>query len=316
MQNRNEIYLKCKWNTCNKAKKIEYLLKGEEHMKYIVNCIKGIAIGVGAIIPGVSSGVICVILGVYEDLLDSVLNIFKNFKENIKYLLPITVGVLIGMVLFGKILNYLFYEYPIQTNFTFIGLVLGSIPSLLKQVKKKEKFKFYYIFYLLIAVTIGLVMVIMERYIVTSASDKFSFFYLFFAGMCMSAGVVVPGVSSTVILMILGVYSAYITSVARVYLPVLVPIGIGLFIGSLIWMKLVKLLLDRFYVQTFYSIIGFTIGSVFVLYPGITFDLNGVTSILCFLLGWIVAAHFWEKQLTKPTMYVTINNCNPLNQGK
>lgn len=261
-------------------------------MNFIVNCIKGIAIGAGAIIPGVSSGVICVILGIYETLLDSVLDIFKNFKQNIKYLFPIAIGVMIGMVLFGKVLNYLFYAYHTQTNFTFIGLVLGSVPSLLKQVEEKGRFKFFYIFYLLVAVAIGLTMVIMERNIVTTASDKFSFFYLIFVGMCMSVGVVVPGVSSTVILMLLGVYSAYLTSVARVYLPFLVPIGIGLFIGSLIWMKLIKFLLDKFYMQTFYSIIGFTIGSVFVLYQGITFDLNGLTSILCFLLGWAVTLKF------------------------
>ena len=261
-------------------------------MNYIINCIKGIAIGAGAIIPGVSSGVICVILGIYEKLLDSILNIFKNFKEDIKFLLPIVIGVVIGMVLFGKVLNWLFYAYPTQTSFSFIGLVLGSIPTLLKQVEKKGRFKFCYIFYLLVAVAIGLAMVIMERNIVTTASDRFSFFYLIFAGMCMSVGVVVPGVSSTVILMLLGVYSSYLTSVARVYLPVLVPIGIGLFIGSLIWMKLIKFLLNKYHNQTFYSIIGFTIGSVFVLYSGITFDLNGVTSILCFLLGWGVALHF------------------------
>lgn len=261
-------------------------------MNFIVNCIKGIAIGAGAIIPGVSSGVICVILGIYETLLDSVLDIFKNFKQNIKYLFPIAIGVMIGIVLFGKVLNYLFYAYHTQTNFTFIGLVLGSVPSLLKQVEEKGRFKFFYIFYLLVAVAIGLTMVIMERNIVTTASDKFSFFYLIFVGMCMSVGVVVPGVSSTVILMLLGVYSAYLTSVARVYLPFLVPIGIGLFIGSLIWMKLIKFLLDKFYMQTFYSIIGFTIGSVFVLYQSITFDLNGLTSILCFLLGWAVTLKF------------------------
>ena len=97
----------------------------------------------------------------------------------------------------------------------------------------------------------------------------------------MSIGVIVPGVSSTIILMLLGVYSAYLTSVSSVYLPILVPMGIGLIIGSLIFMKITKVLLNKFYAQTFYTIIGFTLGSIFVIWPEFTFDLNGIISFLC-----------------------------------
>ena len=259
-------------------------------MDFIKNIIKGIMIGTGAIIPGVSSGVICVILGIFEDLLNSVLNLFKNFKENIRLLLPISIGIFAGMILFGKILNYLFYAYPIQISFTFIGLVMGSIPSLIKEIEKKEKVKQKNIWFLIIAMLIGIGMVLVEQHMATSYPTSFSFFYLIFAGMCMSVGVIVPGVSSTVILMLLGVYSAYLSSVAEVYLPILIPIGIGLIIGSLICMKIIKFLLDKYYVQTFYSIIGFSIGSVFVLYPGISADFNGIISILCFLLGWAISS--------------------------
>ena len=257
-------------------------------MDFVKNCIKGIAIGAGAIIPGVSSGVICVILGIYEKLLDSVLNIFKDFKEKLKFLLPIGIGGIVGIIMFGNLLKYLFYAYPTQVSFTFIGLVLGSIPALLKQAEKKEKFKFRYIIYLLGSLCIGVLMVILEKNMIISSSEEFSFTYLIFAGICMSIGVIIPGVSSTVILMLLGVYSVYLSSVAQMYFPILIPIGIGLCIGSIICMKLIKFLLDNYYIQTFYSIIGFTIGSVFVLYPGFSFNLDGIISILCFLLGWCI----------------------------
>ena len=258
-------------------------------MKFIKNVFIGIFIGAGAIIPGVSSGVICVILGIYEKLLDSVLNIFKDFKKNIKFLLPIGIGVLTGMVLLGKVLNYLFYAYPIQISFIFIGLVMGSIPSLLEESEKKSKFKFQYLFYFFISLIIGVLMVVLEKKIVVTSSTEFSFLYLFFSGMCMSIGIIIPGVSSTVILMLLGVYSAYLTSIAGLYLPVLIPIGTGAFTGSLICMKIIKILMERFYMQTFYLIIGFTIGSVFILYPGITFDMTGIISVLSFLLGWTIS---------------------------
>ena len=101
----------------------------------------------------------------------------------------------------------------------------------------------------------------------------------------MSIGIVVPGVSSTIILMLMGVYSTYLSSISCLYFPVLIPMGIGLILGCLMCMKLTKFLLTHFYAQTFYSIIGFTLGSIFVLIPNISFDLNGVICILCIFLG-------------------------------
>lgn len=257
-------------------------------LRFIKNIITGIFIGAGAIIPGVSSGVICVILGTYEKLLNSILNIFDDFKENIKFLIPIVIGIIVGMILLGKVLRYLFYAYPEEISFIFIGLITGSIPSLIKKIDVQERFKFNNIWYMILSMIIGFTMIAVENRISITSNTEFNFMYLVFAGACMSIGVVVPGISSTIILMILGVYSAYITSIAEVYLPIIFPIGIGLSIGAIICMKIIKKLLDKYYIKTFYSIIGFSIGSAFVLYPGINFDLTGVISILCFLLGWTI----------------------------
>ena len=100
-------------------------------MKFLSNCLKGVAIGSGAILPGISSGVFCVIFGIYEKLLDSILNFFSDIKSNLKFLLPIIIGVGLGIILFGNLLNFCIYKFPIQTNCIFIGLILGSIPALL-----------------------------------------------------------------------------------------------------------------------------------------------------------------------------------------
>lgn len=104
----------------------------------------------------------------------------------------------------------------------------------------------------------------------------------------MSVGIIVPGVSSTIILMILGVYSSYILALSNLYLPILIPMGIGLLVGSIICMKITDFLLKKFYAQTFYSIIGFTLGSIFVLIPNITSILDLILSILCILFGFII----------------------------
>lgn len=258
-------------------------------MSFISNFFKGIAIGAGAILPGISSGVLCVVFGIYEKLLDSILDFFKNIKKNIKFLFPIFLGILFGVLSFSNILNYLLYKFPIATKSTFVGLILTTIPKLLKDVNKKYKFRLRYCLFLIFSFTLGILTVLIEKNFVVNSSDEFNYFYLILSGFLMSIGVVVPGVSSTIILMLLGVYSAYLSSLSAIYLPVLVPMGIGLILGSFIFMKLTKLCLDRFYVQTFYTISGFTLGSILVIWPEITFDLNGFWTLLCMMIGPLLA---------------------------
>ncbi len=250
------------------------------------NIIKGIFIGAGAIVPGLSSGVLCVIFGIYEKLLDAVLNFFKDIKQNIKFLFPIALGVGIGVLLFSNVLNYALYEFPVQTKSIFIGLILGTIPSLIKEVNEKEAFRPQNVIYLLIALAIGVITVILENQMtIISNAEEINTFYLILCGVIMSLGIIVPGVSSTIILMLLGVYSVYLQSIANLYLPVLIPMGIGLVLGSIVVMKITKKLLEKYYAKTFYSIIGFTIGSIFVLVQQGMNPLEMVLSILCILLG-------------------------------
>lgn len=255
-------------------------------MTGFLNIIKGIFIGAGAIVPGLSSGVLCVIFGIYEKLLDAVLNFFKDIKQNIKFLFPIALGVGIGVLLFSNGINYALYAFPIQTKSIFIGLILGTIPSLIKEVNEKEPFRPQNVVYLLIALAIGIVTVILENQMtIISNVEEINSFYLILCGVIMSLGIIVPGVSSTIILMLLGVYSIYLQSVANLYLPVLIPMGIGLVLGSIVVMKVTKILLEKQYAKTFYSIIGFTIGSILVLVPQGMNTLEMILSILCILLG-------------------------------
>lgn len=257
-------------------------------MHFIKNYLKGLAIGSGAILPGISSGVLCVIFGIYEKLLDSVLNFFKDIKKNSLFLFPIILGTICGVILFGNVLNYLFYSYPIQIKSIFIGLILGSIPSLIKTVNEKNKFRLSYIFYLIISFSIGLFSILLENKLCINVMYNYNFLYLILCGIAMSIGVIVPGISSTIILMILGVYSTYLYSVSNIYLPILIPLGIGLIIGCLICMKITKVLLDKFYAKTFYCIIGFTLGSIFVLFPGINDSISNIISLFCIVIGILI----------------------------
>lgn len=254
-------------------------------MRFLKDCLKGVAIGAGAILPGISSGVLCVVLGIYEKLLDAILNFFENVKENLKFLLPLIIGGVVGVVLFSNVLIYFFNNYPIQTKSIFIGLILGTVPMLIKEVNQKEKFKKLNLLFLGIALLLGLVTIFGESMLTNVNIENLSFIYLVISGFFMSVGIVVPGVSSTIILMLLGVYTVYLQSVSSVYLPVLIPIGIGLLVGSFLFMKLTKFLLNKYYSPTFYSIIGFTLGSVFVLMPEVSNFIQFILSAFCLIFG-------------------------------
>lgn len=277
-------------------------------MKFIKDCLKGICIGAGAILPGISSGVLCVIFGIYDKLVESVLGIFHDFKKNSLFLFPIILGCFIGVILFGNVLNFLFTSYPTPTKYAFIGLILGSIPILVKKVNSNKTFRLHYFIYTLIAFGIGLLTVIIENYISTNilltntsilptnnALPISTIILLLVAGFFMSIGIVVPGVSSTLILMCFGIYNTYLDAISILNLSILIPLGTGVIIGGIIFLKLIKYLLDHYYMQTFYSIIGFTLGSILVLYSPLTFDITGLISIILLVICFYIAGLFEKR---------------------
>lgn len=264
-------------------------------MKFLLDYCKGILIGSGAILPGISSGVFCVIFGIYEKLVNSVLNLFHDFKKNFIFLLPIILGAVTGVLLVGKVLNFLFSNYPMPTSFCFIGLICGSIPVLFKKANHKNGLRLHNIIYLLITFAIGLLSIKLETILPSLIKvdlSTTSFFYFVLAGFFMSIGIVVPGVSSSVILMCLGCYSNYLNAIATIDFSILFPMGIGIVFGSLLFLKIIQYLLSHYHTQTFYAIIGFVLGSIFVLYPGINFQIQGLLSIALFAISFWVGLKF------------------------
>lgn len=265
-------------------------------MKFILDCFKGIAIGAGAILPGISSGILCVIFGIYEKLIDSILNFLKDVKGNTKFLLPILIGVGIGVILFGNLLRFLFNDFPMQTMFCFIGIIIGGIPSLIKTANLKKGFRLHYLLYSIITFLFTLLLLYIENNFSSNIQNNTTFLYLVLAGFIMSIGVVVPGISSTVLLMIMGVYDIYLQAISTVNLYTLIPMGIGLVFGGYVFLNIIRYCLTNFYTQTYYAILGFVLGSVFILYPGITINLQGIISILLLLVCFLFSTKLEKIQ--------------------
>jgi len=271
-------------------------------MKHLFNFFIGIFIGCGAILPGVSSGVFCVIFGIYEKLVNSIVHFFSDFRKNLIFLFPLGFGAVIGIVLLGNIIKYFFTTYKMISSFAFIGLILGTIPSLFKEAKNTNLNFFVFnikrIIPLILSFLIGIILIIFEKYFdfgTTVSVFANSPLYLIFAGFIMSVGIVVPGISNTIILMCLGVYPEYISAVSSLNFHVLFPMCVGILFGSILWLKIITILLDKYHEATFYSIIGFTLGSLFVLYPGFSFNISGILSVFvlvsCTLISYKISLY-------------------------
>lgn len=253
------------------------------------NLIAGIFIGFGSILPGISSGVFCISFGIYEKLINSILDFFKDIKKNILFLFPLTIGVLIGLVVFSNILKIIFYKFYMPTCFAFIGLILGTLPSVIKQAKA-SKITFTHMICIVLSLSFSIYLIALEKNIGISSTNIDSNAYLFLSGFLMSAGIVIPGVSQTVILMLLGIYELYLSSISVLNFSILFPLGLGALFGGLIFLILLNFLFKYLKSYTYFTIVGFIFGSIFVLYPGFTLNIEGLISIclffICLFIGY------------------------------
>ncbi len=224
----------------------------------ILNFFKGIVVGIGGIAPGLSGSVLLVIFGLYERVVSTIGSIFKDLKKNLMFLVPLFGGFGVGVLLFSKIVKFLLANFEMQTRFAFLGLVLGTIPLLLKEVKKKGFSKKYYLVMLVAAVAS---FVFFQFYKSPDVTDP-SVIQSVVLGFAVAGSYIVPGVDSAVILSSLGLYELYNNSLADMNFNVLIPAAVGLGIGVLLISFVMSKLLKKFYTITFSIIFGFFISII------------------------------------------------------
>lgn len=266
-------------------------------MDFLSNVLKGVLIGVGSIAPGVSGGALAMILGLYEKLVYAVGNFFKDIKKNIIFLFPIGLGGGIGVIAFSKILKFLLANYTMPTTYTFAGLIVGTLPVLFKRANKKG-FKKSYLIFLVAALALAVSFAFIESgFSADQAAAQIeltggNIVKLILIGFLIAGSLVIPGISGSVLLMLIGVYTLFLDAVASINVFVLAPIAIGLGIGVLAFSKLMEYMLDRHYGITYYAVIGFLIGSIPEVITGFPSGSTGVLSILLFIVGVITSYYF------------------------
>lgn len=252
-------------------------------MHFISDIIKGIIVGVANIIPGVSGGTMMVSMGIYEKIIGSINSLFKDFKKSVMTLLPIAIGMVLGIAVFSFFLPYCLHNFPLPTSLCFIGLILGGVPFIVKPAKESlnkdgRKIGFSHVIAFLALFALAVVMSLMNETETSSAAFNLNFIFiikLFFIGVIVSATMVVPGVSGSLVLMILGYYTGIIETVrdcisalVKMDIPVLlhcmgiiIPFGIGVVVGIFAVSKLIEYLFDKFPSVTYCAILGLIVAS-------------------------------------------------------
>ena len=222
-------------------------------MKSIILLIKGFFIGVANIIPGVSGGTLAITLGIYEKLISTISHIFKNFKENIKFLLPIGIGAVLSLLCLSKVIKFTLTNYTLITILFFVGAILGGLPMLYKKVKSDIKVSNILIFVLMFALVLGLTFLGSGKDVSLTSLQLFDYLKLFLIGIVTSATMVIPGISGSAMLMTLGYYYPIINTISDLTnfsnltnnLLILMPFGIGIVVGILLIAKVIEFLLKK-----------------------------------------------------------------------
>lgn len=277
-------------------------------MKLLNQILRGAVIGVANIIPGVSGGTMMVSMGIYDTLIHCITHLFSEFKKSIKTLLPYAIGMLVGIVALASLLTFLFDNYPLPTYTAFIGLILGGLKPLLNKVDKKK----------LNAVAIGLFVIFFALIVLMATTGEVvnpdsltislgQMLILLVMGCIASATMIIPGVSGSMVLMLLGYYTPILNAVsnlkdavfaldfAAMINPILTlaPFGIGVVLGIFGVAKLIEWLLARFPTYTYCGVLGLVISSPVAIL--IRADLTGVTfgivlvSLVTFAIGFAAA---------------------------
>ena len=266
-------------------------------LSWISKIIKGIVIALGFILPGISGGVLAAILGIYERMIRFLAHPFKNFKEDVLYFLPVAIGMLLGIGLFSYPIEYLLEYYQVYVLWSFAGAIIGTVPSLVREATKdseRDKIDMIWFWATFIISGIGLYAL---NFVVGLLNASFTSFIL--AGALLALGVLVPGLSPSNLLLILGLYSPMLTGFKTFDLiGTFLPIAIGAGATLIIFSKLMDYALRVYHSRVYHFIIGIVLSStLLILIPNAgnaeSISYSGLSLVSYVIIAFFFALGIW-----------------------
>lgn len=280
----------------------------QKQLENLILILKGFILGIANIIPGVSGGTLAMTMGIYEDIIKSISSILKTPKKSLKLLLYLGIGAALSILILSKLLNYTLTNYAFATTLFFIGLIVGGFPLLLKKAKG-HKIRVGYLLSFLSTTSLVIILRLLQRTENTVSLNNVSLFtiiILLLVGMLAASTMVIPGVSGSFVLMLIGFYKPILNTISNITkinllghnLLILVPFGIGVLLGIVLTAKLIEYLLKKYEIYTYYGIYGFILASILVLILNVYNKATGipevVIGILLVLLGTFIGYKLGE----------------------
>ena len=279
------------------------------------NICKGMVIGIANIIPGVSGGTMAVSMGIYDRLISCISHPFKDFKNNLLFLIPIALGMGIAIIASAFGIDYLFETFPLQTNLLFIGLMMGSLPAIYGNVKAVTmRIGHILAAVIFFAVVVGMAMMngAGDSYVILEPTVT-GMILLFLVGVVAAATMVIPGVSGSMMLLLLGYYNPILDAIKAFFVAVLgwdfpalfstvlilAPFGIGVLAGMVGIAKIIEVVFERYPTYAYWAIIGLLFGSPIAIlmigtFHGITL-VGVITGIIALACGLFISNKLGEK---------------------
>lgn len=264
---------------------------------FSITALKGLLIGSTMIIPGVSGGSMAMILGIYDRLIASVSSFFKKPGKNLVFLSVFSISAILGMILFSTPLSLLLTHFKAETLYFFIGAVFGSIPMIEKKSHVRS-FSPGAAIYLILGVVLVLSFQFLPEdfFALKPDNSPISWVFLLIAGIICAAALILPGISLSHFLLIMGLYEGLLDSLQTFNLSFLVPLGLGLAFGIILLTRALEFLMEHYPKQSYLTILGFLLGSAAQIFPGIPQGISLITCPLLALSGFFAAWQLAKKE--------------------
>ncbi len=232
------------------------------------NVYRGFFMGISDIVPGVSGGTIAVLLGIYDRLIEAINGLFsKDWKKHLQFLLPLIIGAGVAIFSLSHVMDWLLTNYNRPTFYFFMGLILGSLPYLFREAnfEKHIENKKNIVFLLLGIILLNLLPLDPTGGAAITERSFGMYVLLFLSGILASAAMILPGISGSFVLLVIGMYHTIIYALTIVEIPVILVVAAGIAIGILTMSKIIHYFLTNYWVETYTFIIGLVIGSVILI---------------------------------------------------
>lgn len=260
---------------------------------FLYRILCGFCLGISVFAPGISGSIMAIIMGIYDKLLDIASNPFKNFKSNFKYLFPMGIGAVISLVLFILSFSYLFDTYEKAVFMLFIGLIVGNLPMVYKEARK-SKFKWYYVLGTVAALAVALAVGIMSEGTggAQVAQENINLFYIALTGLLAGFASLVPGMSVSMILIVMGVYDYLLASAKALDIVTIGVVGTAFVLSMILSSKLIKYIFEKFSGMAHFMVLGFLIGSVCGIVYTLPKDGSNLAGFVMLAIGLAISLTF------------------------